>query len=379
MLRNAIFLARMDIRHMFRARETWLWGFVMPIVFFYFIGSITGGSKITSDVRDPIAVVLPADGGFVADHLVRRIKALDYKVIRVNTHEQADRYHTRLVIPSGFTSSVLARRATQVTLVRTGEGIGADYDKVRLSRAVYTTLADLILINKDGRPATAEAFELQVKRPRLLTMKVESAGNRTYVPTGFEQSVPGTMVMFCLLVLFTTGGVSLVVERNQSILRRLASSPMSRGSVVLGKWASRMAVGVIQIAFAMLAGTILFQVHWGPNLPMLAVVLFAYAALAATLGLLLGNFGRTEGQVVAAGVILSNVLAALGGCWWPIEITPRWAQNLAILLPTGWAMDAIHKLISFGAAPTTVIPHIIVMAAAALVAGWVVARFFRFQ
>ena len=148
---------------------------------------------------------------------------------------------------------------------------------------------------------------------------------------------------------------------------------------MLGKWASRMLLGVIQISFAVLAGSVLFGVRWGSNLPILAVVLFFYASLAATLGLLLGNFGRTEGQVVGIGVATTNIMAALGGCWWPIEITPTWAQGIAILLPTGWAMDAMHKLVSFGAAPAAVIPHIAVMAVAAIVAGWIVARTFRFE
>jgi hypothetical protein len=42
-------------------------------------------------------------------------------------------------------------------------------------------------------------------------------------------------------------------------------------------------------------------------------------------------------------------------------------------------MDAIHKLVSFGAAPSTVIPHITAMLVTAIVAGVVVARKFRFQ
>ncbi len=57
------------------------------------------------------------------------------------------------------------------------------------------------------------------------------------------------------------------------------------------------------------------------------LVLASYAAMVAVFGMLLGNFARMEGQVIGFGVIVSNVLAALGGCWWPIEITPPWAQK----------------------------------------------------
>jgi ABC-type multidrug transport system permease subunit len=42
------------------------------------------------------------------------------------------------------------------------------------------------------------------------------------------------------------------------------------------------------------------------------------------------------------------LLAALGGCWWPSEIMPRWLWQSAHALPTAWAMDGFHALISFG-------------------------------
>ena len=139
-----------------------------------------------------------------------------------------------------------------------------------------------------------------------------------------------------------------------------------------------MAVGTIQIAFAMIAGTVLFHIHWGRNLPMVVLILLAYGALAACLGMLLGNFGRTEGQVIGLGVLLSNLLAGLGGCWWPVEIAPRWAQKLAMFLPTGWTMDALHKLVNFGAPPVEVLPHLAASVIGAVMAGWIVARKFRF-
>jgi ABC-type multidrug transport system permease subunit len=154
---------------------------------------------------------------------------------------------------------------------------------------------------------------------------------------------------------------------------------MSRGAVVLGKWGARMTLGVIQIGFMVLLGAVVYRVHWGPSLPVLGLVLLAYAGLCAALGMALAGLARTEGQVIAFGVIATNVLAAIGGCWWPIEITPLWLQKLALTVPTGWAMDALHKLVSFGAAPASVIPHLIGMTAAALAAGWVATRVFRFQ
>jgi ABC-type multidrug transport system permease subunit len=372
MLRDALYITYRDLRYLLPRRETWMWTFVMPVIFFYFIGSVTGGFG-SHEKRDPIAVLVPPDAGFLADELIRRLEQRNFQVVHT------ENFFRELRIPPGFTATVLAGKPVKLELTRYGAGIDTDYDQTRTARAVYTVLADLVAISSKGGTPSSVTFAQLAQQPRLITMDVTSAGKRKAPPIGFEQAVPGTLVMFTLLVMFTSGGVSLLVERRQGILRRLASSPMSRGAVVLGKWGARVTLGFIQILFAMAAGSILFKVNWGDHLGAIFALLAAYASLAALLGMLLGNFSRSDGQVIGLGVIASNVMAALGGCWWPIEITPRWTQSLALVFPTGWAMDGLHKLMSFGDSPEAVIPHIVACVVAALIAGYVLARTFRFE
>jgi ABC-2 type transport system permease protein len=359
MLRDAWFLAHTGIRMQLRARETLLWTFVMPLVFMFFIGNITGNAFGPRTRNDLLALDAPTDAGELVETLITKLRERNFEIVRPAPEKFAD-YDRRLTIPAGFTESVRAGRAVTVRFERTGEAPGMDLDRLRVSHAIDNVLAGPV-------------------RSAAMTLDVRKAGRRKFAPSGFDQTVPGTMVMFTLLVLFTSGAVTLTIERRMGLLRRLASSPISRGGVVLGRWGSRMALGAIQIAFAMAAGTLLFHVHWGPNLPMVAVVLLSYGALAAALGMLLGNFGHTESQVIGTGVLLSNLLAGLGGCWWPIEIEPAWAQKLAILLPTGWTMDAMHKLVNFGRSPVDVLPHVAASIAATAVIGWILARSFRFE
>jgi ABC-2 type transport system permease protein len=378
MLRDALYIARMDARHLLSRRETLVWTFLMPVVFFYFIGTITSRNT-SADSRDPLALRVAPDAGYLADQLSDRLTADDYRVIRTHSSEEFLRYTRRLEIPAGFTDSVLAGHPMKVRFTRSGQELDTSFDQVRIARAVYTLLADLATIRSHNDAPTSENLSAIAAQPRPLTLDVHTAGKRVDAPTGFEQSVPGTMVMFTLLVLFTSGAVTLLIERRSGILRRLASSPMSHGAVVLGKWGARMSVGAIQIAFAMLTGRILFHVNWGPNVLVVVVTLLAYGALAAALAMLLANFSRTEGQVIGLGVILSNVLAGLGGCWWPIEITPQWAQNAAVFLPTGLTMNALHKLVNFGAPAASVVPHLAALSIAAAVALYALSRTFRFQ
>jgi ABC-type Na+ efflux pump permease subunit len=371
-LTDAMFLMLRDLKHLLRRRETLLWTFVMPVIFFYFIGNVAGGyGRI--DEADPIAVVKPAGSGFLADELVKRLELRHFRIV----HQ--DEFFRQLRIPADFTASVLAGRPMLVEFKRYGSGINTDYDQLRINRAVYELLGDLGAMSSRGVAPSPEAFADVAKQVRPVSFEVTSAGKRKMAPIGFEQAVPGVLVMFVLLVMFTVGGVTILVERRQGILLRLASSPMPRSMIVLAKWGARALLGFTQITVAMITGTILFKVHWGEHLGAIMLVLAAYASLAALLGLLLGNVARSEGQVIGMGVVASNVMAALGGCWWPIEITPQWTQRIASVFPTGWAMDALHRLMSFGDSPAAVIPHIVAFVALSLIAAWVLARKFRFQ
>jgi ABC-2 type transport system permease protein len=186
------------------------------------------------------------------------------------------------------------------------------------------------------------------------------------------------MVMFTMLVLLTSGAISLVVERREGRLRRLASAPISAGAVVLGKWTARMILGLIQIGFAMLVGRFIFGLDWGRSLPMVVLVLAAWAALTASLALLVSSLTRTEAQTAGIGILASMVFGALGGCWWPIEITPAWMQKLSLAFPTGWTMTALHKLVNFGDPAASAMPYAIALAVTAIAAGWVAARAFRY-
>lgn len=373
--RDALFVAGQDLRHLFRARETWLWTFLMPVAFFYFIGTVTGGFGDQAPAADAIALEAPESAGWLVDRFVQKLEEAQFRVVR----DDPARYSRRLSLPPDFTGGMLAGRPVALAFTRRGDSEAARRDEARILRAAYALAAELAIVQADDRPATIAGLTALDAVPSPLKLKVVSAGARRSPPHGFEQAVPGTMVMFTLLVLFTSGAVTLTIERNQGLLRRLAAAPISRGAVMLGKWMARLALGAVQIAFAMAVAPPLFSLDWGPHLGAIAAVMAAYAALATSLGMLLANETRTEGQTIAIGVLASNLLAALGGCWWPIEVAPSWAQKLALLLPTGWAMDALHQLVSFGAGPQAVVPHLAALLAAALAAAFLTARRFRFQ
>jgi len=384
-MRSAWFIAQKDVSYMLRRRETLMWVFLMPVLFIYFIGTVTGGFSFGStEQKDPIAVQGAATGGFLAGEVVRRLEGQRYAVSQPQSTKELEAFSRRVSVPDpdgpdDFTTAVLAGRPQAVTFTQSGDSLTSLYDQVRVSRAVYEVLADLSVVRFQKEIPSPESFARVQAMPRTLTLAVRLAGKRRDPPSGFSQAVPGEMVMLTMLVLLTSGAILLVIEREQGLLRRLASTPISPGAVVFGKWMGRIMLGLVQLGFAMVAGSVLFKMKWGSAWLMVVVVLFAWAAFCASLALVLGSIARSANQMAGLGVLTSMLLAALGGCWFPIEIAPSWMQTLSRMLPTGWTMHALHQIVNFGAGPAAAIPDVLALAAGALVLGWIGTRVFRYQ
>jgi ABC-2 type transport system permease protein len=381
-MKNIIFIAWQDVRNQLRQGSTLLWVLLMPPIFFYFIGTVTGGfsSGLSGGPATPITVVA-ANPGFLQAQVDKRLSENDFAAEWVSelviAGDESDPART-LILDPNLSDKVLAEEQVEASYETKANALTREFEEIRIQRALYTVLADIAVADATMGPLDADALIKLNNATRVWQLDVSPAGERLEIPSGFEQAIPGILVMFTILVLLTSSGTMLVQERTQGLLRRLASAPISKAEVIAGKWDGRMVLAAIQISVALIVGTFLFKMDWGPNLGMVILVLAAWGGFCASAGLWLGTVAKTEAQAGGLGVLAANALAALGGCWWPIEVTPEWMQVVQKLIPTGWTMDALHKLISFQAGPASVIPNIVMLLVAAAIFGWLAVRNFRY-
>ncbi|MFL6293533.1 MAG: ABC transporter permease [Thermoanaerobaculia bacterium] len=350
-LRQVALLALNDLRLTWRDKAALVWMLALPVAFMWLFGQMGGGSqgppKVTLGIED-------RDGGWLARELIAelRIAELEDEQIELQEVEKGEEPPRRtLILPAGFTAGVLAAKPQELRLESQP---GADQEfslaaQVTTVRAIVRVLGRLTeLPEASSLPEGPEAYAALARRPPLVRVKVSTAGKGRAVPTGFAQSVPGTLTFFVLMMTTIYGAVFLTLEKRQGMIRRQAMLPLSRGRIFVGKLAGRMLMAGAQIAIYLLAGRLLFGISFGGSPGGLLLVLFAYAAACSGLSLLLGAVLSTPEQASTVGWIVGMVLGALGGCWWPSEVMPRWLWNAAHALPTAWAMDAFHSLISFG-------------------------------
>ena len=114
------------------------------------------------------------------------------------------------------------------------------------------------------------------------------------------------------------------------------------------------------------------------NLLLVALTLAVFAWLCASLGVVLSALIVSCERVQGVCLIASLGMAALGGCWWPMEIVPDSVKTVGHAFPTAWAMAALHQLISFGGGWAQIQFELAVLLVFALATTALAAKFLRY-
>ena len=389
MLRNILFIAKKDFVYSLKEKTLLIWLFVMPIVFFGFIGSTTSGFSGNSTQKTNIAVWEAFPGQTeespIAKQIVYRLQQENLNTIVFNEKNDAEerKYHfenytRKLWLPKNLQIDFDSGKQIQIQYKSTAGGLTQDRDSFFIEKAVYQTIGDFLVFKKLNPDAEETNFDEVNNLPKNLELQVTSAGEKLDIPSGFNQAVPGILVMFIMMIALSSGAQSLFLERQSGVLKRMAASPLTRKEIIMGKWLGKWFITLLQMIYGMLIGWLIFKIYWGNHIVSIILILLLWAAFNSALAVLLGSFAKSEGQVSAIATIFSLLMAALGGCWWPIEITPEWMQSLASVLPTGWVMDSMHELMYFGGQISEILPQILALAVLSVIAFFSAVKRFRF-
>ena len=119
---------------------------------------------------------------------------------------------------------------------------------------------------------------------------------------------PGVLALAVMSTAFTSLAIATGFERRYRVIKRLGTTPLTRGSLLAGKAGALLAVEVLQLA---VIGAVGLALGWDPDpnlLAALAAVLLGTVAFAS-LGLLLAGSLRAEATLAAANLVYLLLLA----------------------------------------------------------------------
>ncbi|MBP3955246.1 ABC transporter permease [Gemmata sp. G18] len=161
----------------------------------------------------------------------------------------------------------------------------------------------------------------------------------------YQILVPSYTVMFAFFLVLSVGWL-FVGERKHGTMVRLRAAPLTRGQILLGKLLPCLAVSLLQGAFLLAAGQLLFGMTWGSR-PELLLPLVASTSFAAVgLAILVASVARTETQVAVYGTLLVLVLGGVSGSLMPRDLMPEQMKTISLVTPHAWALDAYNQLLA---------------------------------
>jgi ABC-2 type transport system permease protein len=167
-------------------------------------------------------------------------------------------------------------------------------------------------------------------------------------------SSAGQMITWVFIPLIGLSGL-FAFERQRGTLRRLLTTPTSKGTFLLGTILGNVFWALVQMLILMTFGTLVMKVNWATQPAAMAVMLGTSALAAAAMGTMLATFVKSEAQASGLSIMLGMVMALLGGCWYPLELFPAVIQNVVKVLPTTWAMKGMLDILLRGQGVTGIL------------------------
>jgi ABC-2 type transport system permease protein len=394
-MRKSRHIVLLNLRLLAADRSALFWILVMPVAFTFVMGlAFSGRGGGGAPVRYALTIA-NLDEGEEGAALIQAIEdagEIDVVLLEgpgagdeaASLVESGDR-SAALVIPADYTARLRRGESAVLTFHRNPERMNPLVTRQAVQRVVARRNVEVLAARGvtegyaelRGQPSDEEARDLRTSveeyvrgawEPSPLTVTEEKLGRPAGadVPAaGFSRSSPAMALMFVLLNGLMASSV-LVTERRERTLARLFTAPVRRSDIIAAEVGWRFIVGMGQMWFLIALGALVFGVHWGDTALGLLALSLVYVAAVSALSVLIGSTSRTSRQAESLSLVVALTMCALGGLWWPLEITPRAYRAVGHAVPTGWAMDAMQNLVSRGYGLAGIAPELLVLLAFAV-------------
>ena len=186
--------------------------------------------------------------------------------------------------------------------------------------------------------------------------------------------VPGVLALSVMASAMVSLGIATGFERRYGVLKRLGSTPLSRGGLLIAKTATVLLLEVVQFVLVIVTGLALGWNVTSGVVPALGLLLLGTIAFAG-IGMLMAGTLRAEANLAASNALFL-VLLFLGGMAYPLDKLPAAIEAVAKLLPAAALSETVRAVLTTEAFPTG---EFVVLVVWAVVAPVLAARFFRWE
>lgn len=315
-------VSRKEAIQLRRDRKSLVLAFILPVILL-----ILFGYAITWDVENIETVVIDEDVSMQSRKLVEAFQAAGYFTIRgyLGSPEELlpllerGKVQVGFVIPPDFSSDLAAGRSARVQMIVDGSDANTASIIMGYGRAIVLSYAREL----SGAPGFLES-PLTVESRVWYNEEVKSR----------NMIVPGLIPVIMMIIAAMLTSLTIAREWERGTMEQLASTPVSRLEIVLGKLLPYLAIGMIDLVVSMLLGVFVFDVPFRGSVLLLLGLSFFFLLGALGLGIFISAVAKSQLLATQMALVTTFLPAfLLSGFMFRIEVMPEALQLLSYLIP----------------------------------------------
>ena len=333
-------MARKEVLQLRRDPRSLILAFLLPVALLVFFGY-----AISWDVSDIRLVVVDQDRGAKARELLDGFRASGRFAIVGRLERTADigplldRGQARivLVIPPRFDADLGAGRTAVVQAIVDGSDANTATIALGYAQAIVQQFS-----------ARALFQTRRVRLPVTAATRIwynEELSSRNMI-------VPGLVAVIMMIIAGLLTSLTIAREWERGTMEQLASTPVSRLEVLLGKLLPYLAIGLVDVALCSLLGVVIFRVPFRGDVFFLMGASFAFLVGTLGLGLVISALARTQLLATQIGMIATFLPGfLLSGFMFPIDNMPLVLRAITYLVPARYFLVVTRGIFLKGVGP----------------------------
>lgn len=136
-----------------------------------------------------------------------------------------------------------------------------------------------------------------------------------------------------------------IEEKNNKILKRIMLTKSSIFNYGMAKVFVAIAALIVQIAMIILGVKLFVRVDVGMNLFEISMLILGLGLIFNTLSIALGAVFESLSNSNYLTFFITTITALMSGLYFPLDITPKWMQNIALIMPQRWVVKTAEQIL----------------------------------
>ena len=333
-------MSRKEAIQLRRDMRSLILAFLLPVALILFFGY-----AISFDVKNIEMAVLDESGSEVSRSLTEAFASSGYFDIRAypSSYSEVDQLlesggiKLALVFRPSFSRDLAAGRDAPVQILLDGSDANTATIAQNYAQAIVARYsADIVL------------------KGRRVILPVQAETRIWYNETLESRNmiVPGLVAVIMSIIAAMLTALTIAREWERGTMEQLAATPVHRVEVVVGKLLPYVAIGLFDVALAILAGILIFDVPFRGNLALLFVLTLFFLVGALGFGIFIS--AATRSQVLASQIaLMTTYLPALllSGFMFSIATMPVALQALTYAVPARYYVTVTKAIFLKGVGP----------------------------